>query len=91
MKVPEKTRWFFITFFWDSLDWAYHTKDTLPGDVFLPDKNGVLYIVTRDEPTLAHTSLGVEIALKGGQAAVLGVVQDKSELFAAQMKIAKFA
>ena len=52
----------------------------------LPDKNGVLYTVTRDEPTSAHTSLGVKIALNGGQVAVLGVDKDEFDLFAAQMK-----
>ena len=43
------------------LDWANHTKETLPGDISLPDKNGELYTVTRDEPTSAHTSLGIKI------------------------------
>ena len=36
--APEKTRWFLISFFWDGLDWQYHTKDSLPGDIVLPDK-----------------------------------------------------
>ena len=44
--VPEKTRWILIAIFWDGLDWAYHTKETLPGNISLPDKNGVLYTVT---------------------------------------------
>ena len=79
-----------IAFFWDGLDWAYHTKETLPGDISLPDKNGVLYYtVTRDEPTSSHTSLSVRVALDGGQAAAGVVVKDESELFASQMKAAQ--
>ena len=58
-------------FVWDSLDWAYHTIDILPGNISLPDKNGNLYTVTRDEPTSSHTSLGVKVALHGGQEAEL--------------------
>ena len=30
---PEKSCWFLTAFFWDGLDWAYHTKDTLPGEM----------------------------------------------------------
>ena len=50
----EKTRWFLISFYWDGLNWVYHTKDTLPGDITPPDKNCDLYTVTRDEPTSAY-------------------------------------
>ena len=57
---------FLIAFFWDGLDWAYHMKDTLPGDISLPDKNDVIYTVTKDEPVSSHMSLGVKVALKGG-------------------------
>ena len=66
-------------FSWDGLDWAYHTNETLPGDISLPDKNGVLYTVTRDEPTSSHTSLGVKVALNGGHAAKGMVVENESE------------
>ena len=62
-----------IAFFWDGLNWAYHTKDILPEIIFLPDKNGDLYTVTRVEPTSSHTSLGVKVTLDGGQVAELEV------------------
>ena len=32
--APEKTRWFLLSFFWDGLEWQYHTKESLPGDIF---------------------------------------------------------
>ena len=68
---------------------VYHTKETLPGDISLTDKNDVLYTVTRDEPTSSHTSLGVEVALDREQVCDGVVVKDESKLFAKQMKAAK--
>ena len=68
------------------MEGAYHTKETLPDDISLPDKNGVLYTVTRDEPTSSYMSLGVKVALDRGQAAEGVVVKDESKLFATQMK-----
>ena len=55
----------------------------------LPDKNGVLYTVTRDEPTLSNTSLGVKVVFDDGQATELVVVKDEPELFVAQTKSAR--
>ena len=87
--MPEKTRWFLIAFFWDGLDWAYHTKESLSGDIYLPDKNSELYIVTRDEPTSAHTSLGMQFPLNVGQSDEWVVITEGSHLFASQMGTAK--
>ena len=80
---PKKTGWFLIDFLWDGLDRVYHTKDILPGNIFLPDNNGNLYTVTRDKPIFSHTSLGMKVGLDGGQATELDVVTYKLELFAA--------
>ena len=68
---------------WNGLDQAYHTNDTLLGEVSLPGKNGHLYTVTRDEPISSYRSSGVEVALNSGQAAKLEVVTDEAELFSA--------
>ena len=87
--APEKTRWFLLSFYQDDLDWQYHTKDTLPGNITLPDQNGDLYTVTREEPTSAHTSLGMELTLCGYNA-VQGVkTADAAQLFASKMGTAK--
>ena len=67
--APEKTRWFLLSFFWDGTDWQYHTKDSLPGDIYLPDINGDLYTVTREEPTSAFVLLSFNNPLSGGDAA----------------------
>ena len=78
-----------MLFFWDGLDWAYHTKESLPGDVYLPDKNGELYTVAREEPTSTHTSLGMQFPLNGCQSDEGMVISDGSHLFASQMRTAK--
>ena len=87
--APEKTRWFLISFFWDGLDWQYHTKGSLPGDIFLPDKNGDLYTVTRDEPTSAHVSLGMLHPLSGGDSDEGVGISEGAHVFASQMGTAQ--
>ena len=61
--APAKTRWFLVSFFWTGTDRDYKTKDSLPGDITLPDKDGNLYTVSREEPATAFESLGLEIEL----------------------------
>ena len=61
--APAKTRWFLVPFFQNGNDWEYKTKGFLPGDITLPDKDGNLYIVNREEPTTAFQSLGIQIDL----------------------------
>lgn len=76
-----KTRWFLFEFFWDGMDWVYHTKYTMRGDITLPDKDGVLYTVTIDKPSSTHTYLGVTAALTSDQEAEYIVLIDEAELF----------
>ena len=54
-----KTRWFLISFFWNGNDFEYETKDSLPGSITLPDKDGQLYTVNREEPITAFESLSL--------------------------------
>ena len=60
---------FLLICFWNGADWEYHTKETMPGDVTLPDKDEVPYVVTREEPSSAHKSLGVTVTLTEDQSA----------------------
>ena len=66
---PEKTCWFVINFFWTGLNWDYHTKESLSGDITLPDKDGVMHMVMTKEPTSAYTSFGLRLPLSGEQTA----------------------
>ena len=61
LTAPTKTRWFAIAFDWDGLDCQYHTKDSLPGDITLPDKDGNMYTVSREKPSKAFEFLGLRI------------------------------
>ena len=56
--APAKTCWFLVSFFWNGSDYEYKTIDSLPGSIILPDKDGQLYTVSREEPTKAFKSLG---------------------------------
>ena len=61
----------------------------MQGDITLPNKEGVLYTITRDEPSSAHTSLGVKASLTQDQEAKKVVLTDVAELFPSQTKVTK--
>ena len=50
-----------MSFFWDGTDWQYKTKDSLPGNMIVSDKDGNLYTVSREEPTNCFESLGLHL------------------------------
>ena len=64
-------------------------RNPFPGDIFLPDKNGDLYTVTRDEPTSANVSLGMLRPLSGGDSDEGVGISEGAHLFASQMGTAK--
>lgn len=68
----------------------YHIKDTMPRNITLPNKNVMLYIVTREEPSSAHFSLGLKVSLTGDQVVERGILIEQSELFSYQMREAQF-
>ena len=47
-----KTRWFLLCSYWDGQDWQYHTKESMSGEITLPDKDGNMYTASREEPPL---------------------------------------
>ena len=61
----------------------------MPGDITLLDKNGVLYIVTRGEPSLAHISPRVTSLLTGNQDVERVVLTGQSELFSSHTHAVK--
>ena len=87
--APAKTRWFLVSFFWNGSDYEYKTKDSLPGSITLPDKNGQLYTVNREEPTKAFKSLGLRIDLAGTSTTALDDIIDECKEFATQITNAK--
>ena len=89
--APHKTffSFSFSFFFWNGYDWEYHTKDSMPGDITLPDKNGVPYVVTHKEPSSAHKSLSITVTLTGDQSAQEEILKQKCDVFASQIRAAK--
>ena len=79
--APTKTRWFLVSFFWNGNDWDYKTKDSLPGAIALPDKDGQPYTVNREEPTTAFESLGLQMDLANTSSKALDDVTDECQNF----------
>ena len=87
--TPPKTRWSLISFFWNGYNWDYEIKDSLPGIMTIPDKDGQLYIVNREEPTTAFESLGLRIDLANTSSKALDDVTDECQKFLTQIDNAK--
>ena len=84
-----KTRWFLLSSYWDGLDWQYHTKESIPGNISLPDKDGRVHTVSRKEPSASFDSLGVRTNLCGTFEPALEDVTKVSQVFSTQMNNAK--
>ena len=84
-----KSRWFLVSFFWNGNDWEYETKDSLLGDITLPDKDGNLYTVNREEPTAPFEYLGLRIDLANTSSKALDDVTFECNKFSTQMDNAK--
>ena len=76
-------------FFWNGTDWEYHTKETMHRDITLPDKDGVPYVVTWEEPSSAYKSLGVTVTLTGDQSAQEEILKQKCDVIASKIRAAK--
>ena len=61
----------------------------MPGNITLPDKDGVFNVVTREEPSSAHKSLGVTVTLTEDQSAQEEILKQKCDKFASQNRAAK--
>ena len=87
--VPAKTRWFLVSFYWNGKDWKYKTKDSLSGDITLPDNDGNLYTVNREKPTAPFESLGLRIDLANTPSKALDDVTLIYQEYSTQMNNAK--
>ena len=88
--APTKTRWFLVAFSWDGLDWQYHTNDSLPGDITLPDKDSNMYTVSREKPSKAFESLGLRTDLCNTSTTALDDVTHVCQEFFTQMNNTKY-
>ena len=87
--IPAKTRWFLVSFFWNSNAWEYETKDSLSGVLILPDKDGHLYTVNREDPTTPFKSLGLQIDLANTSSKAFDNVTDECKKKSTQINNAK--
>ena len=87
--APAKTGWFMVSFFWNGNKWEYGTKNSLPGDITLPDKDGNLYTVNREEPTAPFESLGLHINLVNTTSKALDDIILICQEYSTQMNKAK--
>ena len=39
----------------------------MPGNIFIPAREGCIIMITRDEPFMANESLGIQLTLTGNQ------------------------
>ena len=87
--APTKTIWFLVSFFLNGNDREYETKDSLPGDIILPNKDGNLYTVNRKEPTTVFESHGLQIDLANISSKALDDVTLICQEYSIQMNNAK--
>ena len=87
--LPPKRDGFLYLFLWNGNDWDYKTKDSLPGVITLPDKDGHLYTVNREEPTTVFEPLGLRIDLANTSSKALDDVTDECQKKSNQINNAK--
>jgi hypothetical protein len=86
---PVKSFCYLIDFHWTGTDFAYCSKDDMPGSFTLVDKHGNREILTRLEVWQAQKTLGVFLAMDGNQRAQFLFLREKSIEFANQIRSSK--
>ena len=75
--------------FWTGTNWEYKTRDSFPVDITLPDQDGNMYTVNREEPPKAFEYLGVETDLANRSSDALVNVTKICQEYSTQMNNAK--
>ena len=80
---PDKSSWCLLAYRWlDTGAWAFHTKETMQADIEMPDLAGNMKTITRHEPMIATTAVGVVQALDGSMQAQVAVSKEKADTWA---------
>ena len=80
---PGKCSWYLLAYDWtDEGKWVYKKKTSLPGDITVPNLQGVPTVIDRHDPEVAIKAVGVTQAMDGSMDAQLTVLQDKAEEWA---------
>ena len=62
----------------------------MPENISIPDQDGNMMIIKREEPSSTNKSLGIQLTLTGDQPKQKEVLKEKSEVFAAQIRARKY-
>ena len=74
---------------WKGNKFTYRTIDKMPRNISIPDQDGNMMIINREELLSANESLGIQLTLTGDQSKQKDVLKEKSEVFAAQIRARK--
>ena len=58
----------------------------MPGNISIPDQEGNMMTIKREEPSSVNESLGIQLTLTGDQSKQKEVLKEKSEVFATQIE-----
>merc|ERR1711983_443439 len=61
----------------------------MPGNISIPDQEGNMMTIKREEPSSVNESLAIQLTLTGDQSKQKEVLKEKSELFASQIRARK--
>jgi hypothetical protein len=85
--VPSKSYWYLLDFVWSNGKWSYRSITDRPGDIYIQDSDGSkVMLITRLEPSEAHQTLGIMIAMDGNCKAEIVHLRGKAEEFADQLR-----
>ena len=86
---PNKTKWFLIDYVWKRNKFVYRSIEDMPGNISIPNQEGNMMTIQREEPSSVNESLGIQLTLTGNQSKQKEVLKEKSEVFATQIRTRK--
>ncbi len=76
---PEKCYWTLIDWIWRNERWCYRTKDDVPGDLHIINRDtGEAEVIERLEPHQARLALGIPVRHDGNMTDVIQRLKDKA-------------
>jgi hypothetical protein len=84
--VSDMSHWYLIDFVSSGMKWRYSTKDELPGEVSVLDKDGFRTVLVRHDPSMTTETLGVWQAMDRNNSAEIKVLRKKTDEFADSMR-----
>ena len=84
---PDKCSWYLLAYHWKpSGQWVYHTAESLPGKLFVPNLEGTPESIQRHDPSTETTAVGVTQAMDGSMTAQLELLKNKADEWSASIR-----